>query len=193
MSTSNHAAITRYLERIGDGDGEAFDELLPIVYAELRRIARGQRYRSGRGVDLQTTELVHEAYLKLLGQDEPQWHNRAHFFAVAATAMRHLLVDVARHQSAAKRGGGEAPVTLDDEQGAIEREAIDVLALHEALEQLEAGNPRLARVVEYRFFGGLAEAEIGAVLGVTERTVRRDWVKARAFLHHHLDQSATDG
>jgi RNA polymerase sigma factor (TIGR02999 family) len=161
------------------------DTLFPLVYGELRVIAR--RKLGGRtGETLGTTALVHEAYLKLVDQSRVGWRDRAHFFAVAAMAMRQILVDHARHHAARKRGGGWRRVSLQDDVVSVGEQADALLELDRALERLAGLNTRLARVVECRFFGGLTEQETAEALGVTERTVRRDWVKARGLLYHEL-------
>jgi len=166
---------------------EGVDELFPIVYEELRAIAhRHVAARGGRG-SLATTAVVHEAYLKLADHSRPQWNDRAHFFAVASVAMRHVLVDRAKARARAKRGGGRQRVTLDDETIAVDDCAETLLAIDDALDRLGAVEPRLARVVECRFYGGLNDGEIAEVLGLTIRTVQRDWVKARMLLRRALE------
>jgi len=181
----NGSEITRLLAGVRSGDSDAFQKLLPVVYDELKILARGQ-LRRGRSPTLGTTALVHEAYIKLAHQSDPAWDDRAHFLAVAATAMRHLAVDHARSRNAEKRGGGRSPLTLDRIDLAAPEPEEQVLAVDAALRRLEAEDPRLARVVECRFFGGMTEAEIAEAQGVTERTVRRDWVKAKAWLHDEM-------
>lgn len=171
--------VTGLLERAGAGDRDAVDRLLPLVYEELRRRARGQLRRGSRDATLPATALVHEAYVKLAGGGAIQAESRAHFVAIASRAMRQVLVDRARARGSRKRGGGWTPVTLMDGHQAMDFDPAGMLALNEAIEGLE---PRQRQVVEARFFGGLDEVEIAAVLGVSERTVRRDWVKARAWL-----------
>ena len=165
---------------------EPLDRLVPIVYGELRAIAHRQLGIGGRGGTLSTTALVHEAYMKLVDQPRVQWRDRTHFFAVAALAMRHVLVDRAKARRRLKRGGGQHHVSLDDEHIGADDQPDALLELDEALTRLAAFDPRLARVVEYRFFGGLSEQEIAKAMGVTLRTVQRDWVKARALLHRAL-------
>ncbi|MFI5311213.1 MAG: ECF-type sigma factor [Gemmatimonadales bacterium] len=174
------------LEELRSGRREALDQLLPVVYAELRAIAH--RHLAGRtpGGTLVTTALVHEAYLKLVDQSKAQWRDRAHFLALASVAMRHVLIDRARERAAFKRGGTRRRVTLDDEVAAVESDAESLLEIDEALTRLAALEPRLARVVECRFYGGLSESEIAEALGVTVRTVERDWRKARMLLRRDL-------
>jgi RNA polymerase sigma factor (TIGR02999 family) len=163
-------------------------ELMPIFYQDIRRLARRERRRVSAGVTLQTTALVHEAYLKLHGS--PEFNDREHFLRAAALAMRHVLVSHARERLAAKRGGGETPVSLDDAPDvAVDDDAV-LLEINEALERLTQINPRLAYVVECRFFAGFDDAETAIALGLTDRTVRRDWIKARAWLSRELGQQA---
>lgn len=164
--------------------------LVPLVYDELRVIARRQLRRSRPGGTLDTSALVHEAFLKLSKGAQPDWNDRCHFFAVAASAMRQILVDYARGKSRLKRGGDRRRVTLDANVGAVYDEAETVLAIDRALTKLSELNPRLTRVVECRFFSGLTEAETAEALAVSDRTVRRDWTKARAWLHRELEASA---
>jgi RNA polymerase sigma factor (TIGR02999 family) len=186
--------VTRLLESAVAGDGEALDRLLPLVYEDLRRVAHRQLDREGGGHTLQTTALIHEAYLKLASGGAMSATSRAHFLAIAARAMRQVLVDYARRRKAAKRGGGVISVTLGDQAGTPDTSADDLLALDDALKQLD---PRQRQVIECRFFGGMEEKDIAEALGVSERTVRRDWVKARAWLYQALyaerDAPADDG
>jgi RNA polymerase sigma factor (TIGR02999 family) len=177
--------ITELLADLRAGRREALDQILPLVYNELRRSAR--RELAVRPSDtLSTTALVHELYLKFARSQHAEWNNRAHFLGVAAVAMRHILVDRARRRGTEKRGGLLRVVTLDDALVAGDEQAESLLALHEALDHLATLNERLARVVECRFFGGMTEQETAEALGVTERTVRRDWVKARGLLYQAL-------
>ena len=175
--------VTRLLEAAVAGDSGALERLVPLMYEDLRRVARRQLDREGGGHTLQTTALVHEAYLKLAGGGTVSATSRAHFLAIAARAMRQVLVDYARRRKAAKRGGGVISVTLGDEATPPDTSAEDILALDEALQQLD---PRQRQVIECRFFGGMEEKDIAEALGVSERTVRRDWVKARAWLYQAL-------
>jgi RNA polymerase sigma factor (TIGR02999 family) len=177
-----HGHVTGALERLKAGDPEAFDELVPLVYKDLRRLARRQMGVLPGGRTLGTTGVVHEAYLKLRGRQGSPWQDRGHFFAVAARAMRHVLIDYAKRRSRQKRGGGGTPVTLDEETLAVSREADHLIAVDEALDVLAAAEPRLARVVECRFFAGLSEEETAEALGVSLRTVQRDWAQARTAL-----------
>lgn len=177
--------VTRLLKAVRAGDREALDRLLPLVYDELRGLARAQLGRERGPRTLQATALVHEAYVKLSAGAGARLNpeDRAHFFAIAARAMRQVLVDRARRRKSAKRGGDWLPTTLSDGHAVVELDADELLALDDALEELEA-RPR--QVVELRFFGGLEEEEIAEVLEVSARTVRRDWVKARARLYRRL-------
>ena len=166
----------------------ALDQLMPLVYEELKRIAhRHLRVNESRAT-LSTTELVHEAFLKLVSDAETDWEGRAHFFGAASRAMRQVLVDFARRRTAVKRGGGLERVSLGDGDAALEIELDEILALDEALDQLDAVDPRLRQVVELRFFAARSEAEIARMLGVSPRTVERDWLKARLVLLGALDR-----
>jgi RNA polymerase sigma factor (TIGR02999 family) len=180
------AEITVLLHAHAAGDTEALDQLLPRVYDELRRIAR-QRLRQERpDHTLATTDLVHEAYLKLLPTDRVDWRDRAHFFAVASRAMRQVLIDHAVRRAAAKRGGGGQPLTLEENSGATETPLDDLIALSDALEKLARIDARQARVVECRFFGGLSLEETAEALAISPATVSREWTFARAWLHREL-------
>jgi RNA polymerase sigma factor (TIGR02999 family) len=185
-STDERGEFTRLLAQVRDGDQHAFDRLLATVYGTLKEIARRQLSRRRRGSALSTTELVHEAYFKLAGRGGQSWEDRVHFCGIAANAMRQVLVDHARQRNAAKRGGGADPITLTAALGSAEPSVLDVLALDEALDRLGERNERLRRVVEYLFFGGMTQEEVAAALGVSTRTVERDWLKARLFLHREL-------
>jgi RNA polymerase sigma factor (TIGR02999 family) len=176
------------LAELRSGRTDSVDRLLPLVYSELRAIAHRQlAARGNRGGTLQTTGLVHEAYLKLVDQSRAQGKDRTHFLALAAVAMRHVLVDRARARVALKRGGAQRAVTFDEQQVAMDSQPDALLQLHEAMNRLAEVQPRLARVVECRFFGGLTEEEIADALGVTVRTVQRDWVKARMLLREEIE------
>ena len=168
------------------GGRESLDQLIVVLYDELRDIAH--RHRAGRGdvETLATTALVHEAYLKLVDQSSAQWNDRAHFLALAAVAMRHILVDRARARMSLKRGNGHGPITIDDEHIASDEAPEAMLQIDDALTHLDRIDARLARVVECRFFGGMTNDETAEALGVTTRTVERDWVKARVLLRDAL-------
>ena len=179
--------VTRLLQSAGSGDRDALDRVLPLLYEDLRRLARRQLARDRGSEAIQPTALVHEAYFKLAGGDLPA-QNRPHLLALAARAMRQVLVDHARERRAAKRGPDWARTTLTDGVSSVTLDAESLLAIDDALERLE---PRQRQVVECRFFAGLEDSEIAEALGVTTRTVRRDWVKARARLNRWLGESET--
>lgn len=181
------ADITTQLLAWRAGEPAAVERLFPLVYDELRRIAHRQIGREHAGHTLDTTGLVHEAYLKLVDQTRAQWTDRSHFFAVAATAMRRILVDYARRYRTDKRGAEPRRVSLTDDMLVAEERADTLLAVDEALTELARIDERLSRVVECRFFAGLTEDETAEVLGVTARTVRRDWTKAKGWLHRTLE------
>ena len=168
------------------GDGEAVERLFPLVYDELHRIAHRQLGRERSDHTLTTTALVHEAYLKLVDQSRAQWSERSQFFAIAARAMRRILVDYARQHLAEKRGGRRERVVLDGELRSLDQRADALLAVDEALERLHAVDERASQVVECRFFGGYSDAETAAALGITDRTVRRDWLRAKTWLYQAL-------
>lgn len=181
MSEALHQ-VTLLLGRVAGGDREAVDHLLPLVYQELRRLAQHQLGRERSGHTLNATALVHEAYLKLIDQRDVAWQNRAHFMAIAAQAMRRILIDYARRRLADKRGGDVAVITYDEELHARAARAEELVALDRALGQLHQRNERQALIVEYQFFGGLTHEEIAEVLKVSVVTVRRDWRTAKAWL-----------
>jgi RNA polymerase sigma factor (TIGR02999 family) len=165
----------------------SLDQVIALTYQELRAIAHRRLAARGGGGTLSTTALVHEAYLKLVDQSRAGWQDRAHFLALASLAMRHILVDRARERGALKRGGARRPITLDEDALAVDDQPEVLLQLNDALDRLAAVEPRLARVLECRFFGGLTEQETGEALGLTTRTVQRDWVKARVLLRRVLE------
>lgn len=178
--------ITERLRLAQQGDRAALDEVFTLVYDELHRLAQAQRRRWSGDSTLDTTALVHEAYLKLVGQPDAGWNDRGHFLAVASRAMRHLLVNYAERRRAAKRGGGATPVSLDDFNPVSEEVADEVIALHEALERLAAVSDRQVRVVEARFYVGLSIDETAQALGISPATVKRDWQLAGAWLHREI-------
>jgi len=179
--------ITRLLQELAGGDDSAFDRLVPLVYEDLRHIARRYMHRQGSTITVDTTGLVHEAYLRLVDQTRLQWKDRDHFLSVYSVVMRNLLVDMARKRQAAKRGGDQQRITFDDNLGRIDEQADRLIALDEALTRLADLETRLAHVVECRFFAGLTEDETARALGVTTRTVQRDWAKAKALLNQWLN------
>ena len=182
--------VTGLLTRWSQGDGAALAELTPLVYEELRRVAH--HFMEGQRTDhtLQTTALVNEAYLRLADQTNPHWQNRAHFFAVAARAMRQILVSYARSQRSQKRGGGAVKIELDEAAVISPEQSEEIVDLHEALERLATLDSRKAQVVELKYFGGLNYDEMAEVLKISRVTVRRDWEFARAWLHSELHNAA---
>lgn len=174
--------ITKFLLQGRTCDREILDRLVPVVYEELRRIARYRLRQEATGHSLDTSALVHDVYLKLVDQTRVRWQNRNHFLAVASTAMRRVLVDHARRHRASKRGGGWVRIPLDSASLVVDERADLLLELDAALNRLDAIDPRLRRVVEYRFFGGMTEEEVAEALGVTSRTVRSDWAAAKGLL-----------
>jgi RNA polymerase sigma factor (TIGR02999 family) len=178
---------TDVLTELRSGRLESLDRLLPLVYEELRAMAHRQLAARDRGGTLQTTALVHEAYLKLVDQSRADWRDRAHFLAVASIAMRHVLVDRAKARVALKRGGEFRRITFDEQAIGVDDQPDALVQLDEALERLGEVGPRLVRVVECRFFGGLTEDENAEALGLTVRTVQRDWAKARMMLRRALE------
>jgi len=181
--------VTRILSAVDSGDPKAAEELLPLVYTELRRIAGARMAHQPPGQTLQATALVHEAWLKLVGGERNQWNNRRHFFAAASEAMRHILIDRARRRRAEKHGGGHGKVPLDGLElpAAAPGDEETLLAVNEALDLLEQQDPIKAQVVKLRFFVGLQNAEIGDILGVSAKTVQRQWITARAWLFRQLE------
>ena len=174
--------ITLVLQSMGRGEGGASAELLPLVYEELRRSAAARMARESPGQTIQATALVHEAWLQLAGDGNRHWQNRAHFFGAAADAMRRILIDNARRKARLKHGGGQARVDIADIQVAEKTPDDDVLLIDEALQQLEAEDPEKARIVVMKFFGGLTNQEVAENLGISERTVDRQWAAAKARL-----------
>jgi RNA polymerase sigma factor (TIGR02999 family) len=184
--------VTELLVAWGDGDRAALDQLMPLVYEELRRLAHRYLGRERKDHTLQTTALVNEAYLKLINEREMQWQNRAHFFAVAAQMMRMILVDYARRRNYAKRGGGAHRVSFDESLVVSDERAADLIALDDALSSLAAVDERKSKVAELRFFGGLSVEETAAVLKVSPVTVMREWRLAKAWLHRELSKGGDD-
>lgn len=183
--------ITQLLVAWSDGRQDALHRLVPLVYDDLRRVAAGYMVREPAGHSLQPTALVHEAYVRLVDQRHVQWRNRAHFFGVAASMMRRILVDHARARRADKRGGDVEHVTLaGDEVASDGPNNVDVLALHESLERLAKFDPQQERIVELRYFGGLTIEEAAAVVGISEATVVREWTIAKAWLRADLSAKA---
>lgn len=193
--------VTRLLRQASAGDRGAFDELFPLVYEELLGLARAQRHRWTGAETLNATALVHEAYLKLVDQENPRWRDRAHFRAVAATAMRHILIDYAKRAGAAKRGGDRAPVSLERIEGSLASSSERVLAgepellvvLDEALRRLGNHSERQVRIVECRFFGGMTVREAAEALDVSSATVKRGWAMAQAWLFREMKRTQEGG
>jgi RNA polymerase sigma factor (TIGR02999 family) len=179
MSNEN---VTKLLQQSNRGNREALDQLLPIVYDELRRVARHQLSKERANHTLQATALVNEAYMKLIDQHSVDWQNRAHFFSIAAETMRRILVNHAVERNAQKRGGGMTLLSLDDEIDFIHQRDLDMLALDDSLKRLEEFDPTQAKIVELKFFGGMTNEEIASVMGVSDSTVKREWRMAKAWL-----------
>jgi RNA polymerase sigma factor (TIGR02999 family) len=186
MPSPPSARVSKLLVNWGQGDQGARESLIPLVYDELRRLARRHLRRERPDHTLQSAALVNEAYLRLIRQDQPQWQNRAHFFGVAAQLMRHILVDHARNRAAAKRGAGVPRLVLDPEVALPQEREVNLVALDDALNQLALLDPQQSRVVELRFFGGLSIEETSVVLGVSPATVKREWATARAWLQREM-------
>jgi RNA polymerase sigma-70 factor (ECF subfamily) len=182
MRTADPGEVTRLLHDLRAGRREAFDALMPLVYEDLHRRALGYLRRERAGHTLQATALVHEAYLRMIDQRRVEWQDRAHFLAVAAQAMRRILVDHARAQRRQKRGGAMQLEPLEEQSAVVDQPHIDVLAIDQALTRLDTIDPLQSRLVELRYFGGLTIEETADVLGVSQATVKREWVLARAWL-----------
>jgi RNA polymerase sigma factor (TIGR02999 family) len=189
--------VTRILSAIEQGDPKAAEQLLPLVYDELRRLAAQKLAREAPGQTLQATALVHEAYMRLVGSpshmSDPSWYSRGHFFAAAAEAMRRILVDRARHKRAKKAGGDRHRLDLADIQPAVEEPGVDLLALHDALEKLEAAEKRKADLVKLRFFVGLTIEEAARALGISTSTADSDWAYARCWLRLEMERALEKG
>ena len=186
MATPSSQEITQLLLAWSDGDQAALEKLTPLVYAELRRLAKGYMFGERRGHTLQTTALINEAYMRLIDWKNVRWQGRAHFFGVAAQVMRRILVNFARARHYAKRGGAAAQVSLDEAVTIHEDRSAELIALDEALKSLAEIDPRKSQVVELRFFGGLSAKETAEALKVSLRTVEREWNSARAWLYREL-------
>jgi RNA polymerase sigma factor (TIGR02999 family) len=192
MPTLSPQDVTQLLADWGKGDRSALDKLFPLVHSELRRIAQRQMSQERPGHTLQATALVNEAYLKLAGQQGFDWQNRAHFFAVCAQVMRHILIDHARAHARDKRGGGVVKVSLNDALVVAEDQVSHFIALDEALRVLERLDPQKGKIVELRYFGGLSIEEAATVLNVSPRTVRREWQRAKAWLYRMMTEGIED-
>jgi RNA polymerase sigma factor (TIGR02999 family) len=182
--------VSLLLQGWRNGDRQALDALLPLVYRELRRLAHFQLQKERPDHTLQSAALVHEAYLRLIGLNTPQWESRTHFFAIAAQLMRQILVDYARRHKASKRGGSVCKLSLEDAKAASRRSDVDVVALDDALNTLAKIDPRQCRVVELRFFAGLSLQEISEAMEIAPATVQRDWTTARAWLHREISRDS---
>jgi RNA polymerase sigma factor (TIGR02999 family) len=180
------AEVTALLDELRQGKQDALARLMPVVYAELHRLASHYMRRERRDHTLQTTALIHEAYLRLAGRSEKKWHNRTHFFAVAAEIMRGILVDHARGCRRAKRGGAAQTLRLDESRTLAVPDSEELLALDQTLRRLAEIDPRQSRIVELRYFAGLSVADVALLLGLSERTVLRDWNMAKAWLYGEL-------
>jgi len=187
MTSSSQREVTQLLHLWQGGDAEAVDRLMPLIYDELRRLAHRHLRRERADHTLSTTALVHEAYLNLIGPDQALWQNRLHFFAIASRVMRRVLIWYARKRNAAKRGGGRLNLALDDVVVLSDDRIDELIALDQALQQLEAMDERLCRVVECRYFGGLSVKETADVLNVSPATIKRDWQTARAWLRRTME------
>ncbi len=185
---SQPGAVTQMLRAAGDGDPKAAADLLPLVYSELRKLARAKMAKTPPGNTLQPTALVHEAYLRLIGSDEVSFTNRGHFFGAAAQAMRQILVEQARRKGSKKRGGDRQRLDVADIEPAIETPSEDLLAIDEALKRLEQANPRQGKIVMLRYFAGLTNEETAAALDISVRTVEGEWRFIRAFLFDELSK-----
>lgn len=192
MTNVDSPGITQLLVEWGNGDQSALENLIPLVYDELRQMAKRYMRRQPSGRTLQTTELIHEAYLKLARQNPHHWQNRMHFFAVASQVMRHILVDYARAKSNKKRGGWQERITLDEGMISASQRAEEMVALDEALLQLEAMDERKSKIVELKYFGGLTTEEIADFLKVSPKTVKRDWQFSRTWLLRTLSNSTNN-
>jgi RNA polymerase sigma factor (TIGR02999 family) len=186
MCPASAERVSELLLNWGHGDQSAREELIPLVYVELRRIARRYLWKERPDHTLQSGALVHEAYLHLLHEEPPQWQNRAHFFGFAAQLMRHILVDHARGRFAAKRGAGAPRLALNPEIALPQKREVDLVALDDALTKLAALDPKQSRLIELRFFGGLSIEEAAVVLGISPATVKREWATARAWLQREM-------
>jgi len=186
VTNDDQAHLTQLLQQVNSGHAESLEQLMPAVYNELRKQAARHLRRERRNHTLQPTALVNEAFMKLIDQRQVHWQNRAHFFGIAAQAMRRIMIDHARTRQRVKRGGVQHAVTLDAAMLAAEARSIDVLALDQALTRLAALDERQARIVELRYFGDLSVEETAEVIGVSPATVKREWSMARAWLHTEL-------
>ena len=187
--TQNSHEVTQLLIAWSNGDKAALNKLMPLIYHELRQLARHYMNRERPGHTLQTTALVNEAYVRLVNRKGVHWQNRAHFFAIAAQLMRTILVDHARSHAYAKRGGGAHKIALDDAMVVSQKRAAEVVALDDALKRLNEIDPQQSKIVEMKFFGGLTIEETAEVLGLSPATIKREWSSAKAWLYHELSRN----
>jgi RNA polymerase sigma factor (TIGR02999 family) len=192
MTTPSSQEVTRLLLAWRDGDEAALEKLLPLVYEELHQLAARHMRRESPGHTLQTSALVNEAFIRLIDQQQVHWQNRAHFFGIAAQLMRRILLDHARSQARAKRGGGVLKVSFDEAAIVSGQRAAELIALDDALNALAAFDSGKSRIVELRFFGGLSNEEVAEVMGMSLRTVEREWRKAKLWLHHAISKGKPD-
>lgn len=192
MTQPSSSDVTLLLQRLSDGDQDALDQLIPLIYDELHRLAAFHLQRERVDHTLQTTALVHEAYLRLVDQKDVHWKNRGHFFAVAAQAMRRVLVDYARRHQAVKRGSSLRKISLDEAIAISNETANQLLVIDELLNRLTSVDPQESRVVELRFFGGLTVEETAEVMGISPATVKREWSVARAWLLREISKRSAD-
>ena len=190
MSDLGTTDVTKLLQAWSNGDKQALDDLIPVVYSEIHRLAHAYLRREGPARKLQTTELVNEAYLQLVRQKHVRWQNRAHFFGIAAQIMRRILAEQARRRKADKRGGGAEPISLEVAPGLRSGDAVDFGEIDEALERLTTLDPRQGQLVELRFFGGLSIEETAEVMSLSPATIKREWSTARAWLRRELAGSS---
>lgn len=188
MSDQDHSQVTLLLKKWSGGDKQALEALMPMVYGELKRLAASYLRRERPDHTLQSAALVNEAFLRLIGQSQVRWQNKAHFFGIAAQMMRRILVDHARGHKAAKRGAGQELLELNEAVAQAQKHSINLLGLDEALIALEKIDPQQSKIVELRFFGGLSIEETAEVVGVSPATIKRDWAAARAWLYREVTQ-----
>jgi RNA polymerase sigma-70 factor, ECF subfamily len=187
MNPPSRGEVTQLLMDWSNGDREAFDKLAPLVYDELRRIARSKLHKHGSDALLQPTALLHEAYIRLVNEKSVKWQNRAHFYKFASSMIRNILIDALRKSAADKRGGDKNFVSLNADDAVSDAPGIDLLALNEALEKLVTLDPRQVAIIEMRFFGGMTNAEIAEALHISDKTVEREWRAAKAWLYAQLE------
>jgi RNA polymerase sigma factor (TIGR02999 family) len=193
LNSAASSQVTQLLKQWQEGNEQALEALMPLVYGELKRLAGSYLRRERPDHTLESAALVNEAYLRLVDQTHVQWQNKAHFFGIAAQMMRRILVDHARSHKASKRGAGMPALALDEAVAQVQSQSIDLLGLDEALEKLEKVDPQQSKIVELRFFGGLSIEDAANVLGISPATVKRDWAAARAWLYREVGGARRDG